>query len=1049
MPERPRRLPAEIAAHLVSEFGAEGRELCEFLETAATASEATDQGPRQGETVAYNVREALTRLIAKDPSNPTGEWKKLSRQVVEAQRQLDAAGPEEQEGARSFLAAKIADLETFHTGDSLHRRRVVAALVARTGIRLEKGESLALETYVDLLDEAAGALHNSITVGAAMALLEKAVDVVGRLFMEPDVRDAALDVLADQDPNAEAVDQLLELVVTPRHMVRFLRRLETPAWVIELLNRGLLRPPSGNGFWPLPAAIEALKGDYAEELARVLSELAGEFWADPDRLLRVGRQAADLGPLGQPLVVEILRRYPETEEARWLAVRVCETANPSDELVEQVADHLLNPSREDRRQDYNADEIARLMVSGATVENIGRRLELVAYKIRALPPEQADYFKALSSGRLVEQEVRYLPGRMPALIPVATGLITFAAPLMAASDLLDLCEPFNEPTRSRLRAMVLGAAPVVSEADMLEHVRLQITSAFPTGDDILVIERLEAGGLDPNRFVDDLPLPDPPTPDEVQVGLEDFSESEVWRRVYLWAQVVPVLREGAWGLAVASIEKEFGTRSRESLRSAPTVISGVGHSPISRDEIADVTPLDAAVRIAAWRPAEDDWMVSARELARELEAAVESSVASWIEDPRDVVACLQHATYISHYLMGISKALPLDNTDKAGELVELVGFLADHPYPIIEIGRRNGFDFDETWDSVEEEGVRLIRRLAETDTGFGGELDAAWTLVLAEIERTRHEPTRVSGATIGPLEYAINRRPTKALDAALALVDFEDRATGTVRPAALDLLTRVLDLTGDDGAQHRAIMVTRLPMLHRVVPDWVLAQADRLFGDAAPDGLGPVTVGLVLQWGSPQDWLMRDWQSAVLAAAAARVDNALDHVILAMLRGVEGYEVASLSRWLACEGLMSSAGEDVGRLLREGEIPDDALERALAFWDAALRLDASGQTLAGFGWYCEIDALDQEAWAERTEATLAASNGVIDWSHAVAERAARQPVAAAGLSILNLLVRSPETPWELSMIMSTARAALDAAPELKDTVEYQRLNTALNERLLD
>ena len=88
------------------------------------------------------------------------------------------------------------------------------------------------------------------------------------------------------------------------------------------------------------------------------------------------------------------------------------------------------------------------------------------------------------------------------------------------------------------------------------------------------------------------------------------------------------------------------------------------------------------------------------------------------------------------------------------------------------------------------------------------------------------------------------RRRTRALGAALSFVANEFRATGSVRLEAITLLESSLRLTGRDGAEHRAILATRIGFLRHVLPDWVEAKRELIFGGEAPEGLGQLMMVL-------------------------------------------------------------------------------------------------------------------------------------------------------------------------------------------------------------
>ncbi len=62
----------------------------------------------------------------------------------------------------------------------------------------------------------------------------------------------------------------------------------------------------------------------------------------------------------------------------------------------------------------------------------------------------------------------------------------------------------------------------------------------------------------------------------------------------------------------------YGPSDRKSLEKRPRIQAGYGKSPISTEELRDLSVPEAVNRISRWRPDESQWLVSARELARAL-----------------------------------------------------------------------------------------------------------------------------------------------------------------------------------------------------------------------------------------------------------------------------------------------------------------------------------------------------------------------------------------------------------------------------------------------
>jgi hypothetical protein len=515
-----------------------------------------------------------------------------------------------------------------------------------------------------------------------------------------------------------------------------------------------------------------------------------------------------------------------------------------------------------------------------------------------------------------------------------------------------------------------------------------------------------------------------------------------WVRILDWSGLLPAEVTADWSDVIAVLSGIYGEPSRARLERQKKVEIGTGQSPLSEDEIRAMPVEEAARQIASWRPDPNEWLVSARELGRTLEAVVKTDPASWASEPLKIVGLLHHPTYIHHYLRGLATADNLAGvpTDK---LFDAIALMRTRPWAATPLGNAN-FDFDADWRGAEGASVDLIKSLADSDHGFADRRDEAWSILRTEVSR-REEPSGIVDGARDPLESAINRPCTRALEAVLSFMGHEFRAEQVVRPDAFGLLESVLRLVDSDGAEHRAIIAPRIGFLRHIAPDWVDQHRARLLGDAAPDGLGQLTVDLALKWGQPNNWLLEQFVHQVKDAVRREVDNALEHYLIAILREIPGYKISDAVGFLSSLNKLSAAGEALGRLLRADDAPASVVTVATEFWSQALRAHRR-EDLAGFGWFSEISVLDDAAWADLTLQTLTANHGRIDWAHRVAERASSIPPTPVTLGILNELVRGLPDEWDRRQVAETAVSVLNEATALSDTPEYQRLRTTLLER---
>lgn len=378
--------------------------------------------------------------------------------------------------------------------------------------------------------------------------------------------------------------------------------------------------------------------------------------------------------------------------------------------------------------------------------------------------------------------------------------------------------------------------------------------------------------------------------------------------------------------------------------------------------------------------------------------------------------------------------------------MEAIGFCRTHPWEPTPLGR-DDWDWEPDWRGVDQASIALIRKLADSDSGFAGHDEQAWDIVLAAVA-DKSDGSAILEPRNDPLHTAINRPCTKALEALVSLMAYDYRRDETIRPVALEVIDDSLRLRGWSGAEHRAILATRMGFLIHVAPEWIEARVDLLFGADAPDELGQTTVDIMCKYGRPNPWTYEVARDQILDAVRRDVENALGVLMVGMLWEVPGYEPHELASRLVEMGskYVSAAGEDVARLLRADQVDAGHLVQGVSFWRQALEL-ATDDALSGFGWWAEVAELDQATWESLTRLTAEKAKGALDWGSAVAERVAQHPVSGDGLEIVNQLLRGQVDEWDrLSIAENGVEALTLASPELAETDEYRRLRTTLIER---
>lgn len=1036
----------ELFDHLVAEFGDQGHDAVQFLMTAQrlVAEDPAGELPRAAGAAAYCVREALQRLLPPESGRP--RWRELSDEVLDAYKRLKAVrglpGADEA-GALEQLLTAIGQLQEFKEREQgQHQRRLAGLIETRTGTPPLEAP---VREYQRLLGELNSyAVHGSVSVEQVRELLGRALSLLRMAFAPFQLRRPELDALAQlQDPREEDVQRLRLLCSTPHHLSYFMQRAVAPAWLWLLTPQGVLDPPAG-GVWPVRFAVERLAATHPRELAAWLEDVYARWGGSETGAAYLAVAARDCLPAAAATLLRALRDYPRTHWIRAQAASALDVMDPGSGFIQTTADALLDPGDEVALTG-TARPTIQALCDGMTPDNADARVDLVARKLASSAEARYPWFLATPSG-FVDDLADETDRGTTALLKGVLAVVRRAGEIGVPTDsILALLAPIPTGLRCRLRAWALHEAKDASPEALVTEIDHAIRGRDPTGDDVRLIQRITSE-LPRERYVESWrdAIGSPPTTEEIGHALASSEVPQQWQRARLWHPLLPDAVGEAWNTTVSLMSPVLHAPTREQYLEPSEPPFGWARSPMTKAELERLDAGDAARKISSWRPT-GDHLIIARELARTLEELVASDPRAWASRPLETLALLRHATYVNHYLEGLAKT-PEDLSGLGPPLVEAVVFARTHPWEPVQLGD-DDFDYDPTWTPADEAGVNLIGRLAERDVDLGDRYDDAWRVVLAAA-RNRSSGSHITSLREDPLETAINRACTKALEAMLHLVAAEFRRDGTVRNEALDLLDETLDLDGWDGAEHRAIIAPRLPFLQHVAPEWVESREARLFGGDAPEDLGQKTVELALKWGRPDRWLLERHRPAILRAVQGGSRHALDHALVAMLWEIPGYSIEATWRALAPIGapVLSDVGERVARLLMHDAVQEH-LDRGALFWEKALQDQLlSSEAFRGYGWWAEVEALDRARWEQMTLMTCQRAEGSLDWCVKVAERCAREPTTPTGLDILTKLLRGKHEPWDRSQVAEVALGALKASssdPALSEARE--RLRAALTD----
>ena len=1044
----------DLLEHLRVEFGQDGQRAADLLEDAHAQLVARTPARRIREIVGHCLREAMKAILDSVDSGESGRWRHLSREVVDAGRRYERAEGlpgEDFEGARRDLLARIDHLRRFHDeGQGLHEKRLIEVVVRRTGTEPLSAGTRPVRTYQNLLGRLNTTAHGGTTQESAEELWSECTAILRRLFLPPDIRRPELEGLAEiPQPAIADTEAVVGLVSSPGHLRYFLGKVESPAWLEALGEAGVLDPTNSDGAWPPHAAAARLAKRYPAEVAAWLQNMYRSCGKSPVAAAHIVRAAGDAGEPALSLALAAAMDHPEDHRVLPFAVLAAEKADASSALVADLADVILNPRNWAAAR--FAEQLLEPISAGVNEDNYQRRIAILVHKLRKLPDSDHLLWNLRSqpSGSIADTPEYPLDDRSPALLSCLVRLLESAWAWTSADELLDALSTLPETSlRQRLRAWVLANAPDADPGLIVEEIEHAIDSRTPTGDDLALLDRAAANcdrSMCAARWREALGA----APDVEQAGralAEDDVPAE-WRRAMRWVPLLPAEAAADWATACDILAARYRRTSREALAQRPPEIAQFAQSPISAEELRSMDPLDAAARVEQWRPGPEDWLGGAHEIARVLESIVEDDIDNWVAAPIPTVVALRHPTYISHYLSALASSAS-EHELPVGDLIDVIKLIRTQPWPV-ETLADSPLDYDTDWRSTKQACIGLIEALAQADRGFAGRGEEAWS-VLASEASDRSEPSEIISISTGPdyLTSAINRPPTQALEAVISFVAHEYRSLGAVRPEATALFEGSLALGGVDGAEHRAVLASRIGFLLHVLPEWTEANRDLLFGARAPDGLGQLSVDLAIKWGQPNRWLLENFPQAVRDAVTRGAERAMEHMVIAMLWGCRGYSIEQASAFLQTSpDLVSQSGRALGRVLdgADSDADQGVVDLAVNFWKKML--DAgTGEALKGFGLMSTVAVIDTETWEELTLRTVKAAGGSVSGPHRITERLKASPPTRTGLAILNELTRGPLNEWERVIVADEAARILSQADDLQHTDEYQQLRTTLQER---
>ncbi|WNV84869.1 hypothetical protein [Umezawaea sp. Da 62-37] len=746
-----------------------------------------------------------------------------------------------------------------------------------------------------------------------------------------------------------------------------------------------------------------------------------------------------LGAEGSILVGDIITAHPDSHHIRALAVGAVKAADPTDPVVQHVARAVLTGDPLATDQYYYKLVLDRLE-AGLTADNFVGRFAMLVAKVRQAVEHEHAGWVAMDIARLTaglgEDERHYLVIIVHHLARLVDRASEFD---MTVAKLLERVRTIPGQVGERLVSQILARADDVSMAHKIEHISRRLKSSTATGDDKDLVDVIIAGNPDPAELTvwrEALGTPS---------ALDGDGLPDDWARAWRWSAVLPSDSLRGWEEQIARVSELHSSPESAFDRRIPLFSSRWGQSVYSVEELAGHPVGEAATLIAQWRPsAEDKWSLkSARQLARALQTAVESSPTQWSEDPVGVVRSLREPVYVLHYFIGLTTKAT-DVTAHTETIMTGAQLVRRERWEPTVLGG-DDFDFEPDWHGVDTATVDLIAALANSDAPLHAHLDMAWEWATEHLDHVAHPRDR----TIEPrdaLTQAINNRRGRGMQAAVALAAWEYRNGGAIRSRFVEILDEVVRIPGDVGMEFRSVLAERRVLLESIAREWLDDNVGILFRDETH---GQETFNLTLTYSSrATPWFYDALREDLFAAARRGASKAVSWLMLGTLHSVEGYNANMIiDKFRGTTDLLATAAEDAAFMVQGSAVGAPELAVAVGFWRALLnakRAHVPAEALRSMGRWAFVDGLAEDDWAQLTNETLQVTGGVTDYAIEVADRCRTVPVPTVSTQILLTLLGKGE-PWEQHHIAGTALEALRALSQTRSDENFAVLQTRLIE----
>ena len=207
------------------------------------------------------------------------------------------------------------------------------------------------------------------------------------------------------------------------------------------------------------------------------------------RAAHIARAAAMAGEPAIGVMLTIVRVHQQHRTVLHWGIRSARRLPASDERVEDFADVMLNPGS--WSEAVGPWGLLQRLSEGVTEENAERRIRLLCYKLRSVPPDDFDLRSVQRdrSGSVADSDSTREYERVPALVACLIETVTKSLEWVPLGDLMALVGLTPDGLSERMRAWILTRVPSANQRVLIDEVTHAISSRRPTGDDLALVDR--------------------------------------------------------------------------------------------------------------------------------------------------------------------------------------------------------------------------------------------------------------------------------------------------------------------------------------------------------------------------------------------------------------------------------------------------------------------------------------------------------------------------------------------------------------------------------